>query len=49
MNITMRYGRVKMSLSTEVDSGILTCIEGSAPRHGQGRGGWVVVVTERRC
>ena len=31
----------KWSLSTGVDSGTFTCIEGSAPRHAWELGGWV--------
>ena len=31
----------KWSLSIRVDSGTFTCIEGSAPRHAWGLGGWV--------
>ena len=41
MNHYMRYGGVKWSLSTGVDNGTFTCIEGSAPRHAWGLGGWV--------
>ena len=41
MNIYWEMEAWKWSLSIRVDSGTFTCIEGSAPRHAWGLGGWV--------